>query len=128
MGNSEKLSSESMGTTIQEILGFFAELKGALESSDEKTRAEAVEFAADLKKKLELQALNLCKSIGVDPEELKTYFKDQSHFSPQDWQVMEQAKTEINEYNETYKKLNIDESVHKKTKIKPKSVKNWVIG
>ena len=78
----EMFSPENMEKMIQEIAGFFSQLKMAMESPDEKKRAEALLLVSDMRKRLESQVLNLCKTMGVDPEQLKTYVNNQALFSP----------------------------------------------
>ena len=125
----EMFSPENMEKMIQEIAGFFSQLKMAMESPDEKKRAEALLLVSDMRKRLESQVLNLCKTMGVDPEQLKTYVNNQALFSPEEWQAMENAKAVIESYKETYVNSSSESSQSKqKTRVKPKTVKSWLVG
>lgn len=123
--NPEQVTPENMESLIQETIKILGELKGKIESTDPKEKEEARQFAADLKTKLEERALRMCESLGMDPEELKSYINTPVHFSPEEWQAMEKAKEELENYKEEVLKMQSNSS--KSNKKKPKTVKNWLV-
>jgi hypothetical protein len=127
--NPGQFTPENMGGMIQEMTQFFGDLKAKLTSSDVKDREEAQKIADELKAKLEEQVIKLCETLGMDPQVIAQYINTPSNFSPEEWQAMEKAKTELESYKESLMKMNSGEAVpRKRNKTKPKSVKEWIVG
>jgi hypothetical protein len=125
-GDPEKFSPENMQHLLHETLEFFGDLKFKLESKDEKVRNDALESAAVLKTKLEEQALELCKSIGMDPNTLENYLNDPSHFTPEELGAIENTKAEMDAFKAELG-INLSGTPTPKKK-KPKTVKDWLVG
>jgi hypothetical protein len=131
-GNPEQFTPGNMESLIHETVKFFNDLKTQLESPDEKVREEALKVASQLKTKLEEQALALCESIGMDPAALESYINTPANFSNDEWQAMEKAKGEIDNYKQAVVKMEKGEKspaakAHSQKK-KPKAVKEWIVG
>jgi len=132
-GNPQKFNPENLESLVQESVKFFNELKANVESPDAKVREEALQLAISLQTKLEQKALSLCESIGMDPSAIEAYVNTPSHFSPEEWQSMEKAKTELESYKNAISKMGSEEtsssSSNKTAKgKKPKAVKQWLVG
>jgi hypothetical protein len=97
-GHPEKITPANMENLIHETLAFFNDLRLQLLSTDEKEREEAMNIAMALKNKLEEQAQALCQSIGIDQKALAGFVNDRSHFSDDEWQSMERAKSEMENF------------------------------
>jgi hypothetical protein len=125
----ENLTPENMEGLIHETLKFLNNLREKIESPDEKVREAALREASDLKTKLEEQAARLCETVGMDPQALETYINTPAHFSPEEWQSMEKAKTELDGYQEEIAKTeSVPAKSKRSSKKKPKSVKEWIVG
>lgn len=128
-GHPEKFTPENMESLVHETLKFFNDLKEQLTSSDEKVRNEALKLAAEIKSKLEEQALALCESLGMDPQALEAYVSTPANFSTDEWQSIAKAKTELQNYKEAVQQFEKGETpVKKALKKKPKAVKEWLVG
>ena len=131
LGNPSQLSSINMEELIQEMMQFFGDLKAKLNSSNVQEREEAMKIADELKSKLEEHALKLCESLGIDPQAVSEYVNTSAHFSPEEWQAIEKTKTELENYKNSFLKMNSSEvAAHKKSanKNKSKIVKEWIAG
>jgi len=125
----DHFTPENIGGMVQEMTQFFGDLKAKLTSSDTKEREEAQKLADELKTKLEEQVVKLCESLGIDPQVIAQYINTSANFSPEEWQAMEKAKTELEQYKESLMKMDSGEAVaHKRNKSRPKSVKEWIVG
>lgn len=125
-GNPEKFSPENMESLIHETLKFFNELKKKLESPNEKDREEALSIANELKDRLEKQALALCQTVGMDPKTIENYINNPANFSSTEWQSMNQAKANLDEYKEEIAKT--EPAGSEKAPKKHKKIKNRLIG
>ncbi len=131
-GHPEQFTPENMENLIHETVKFFNELKTKIDSSDAKVREEALQVASSLKTKLEEQALALCESIGMNPQTLEAYINTPTNFSVEEWQAMEKAKTELENYKQAVTKMETGEQSPAAKKAasrkKPKAVKEWLVG
>jgi hypothetical protein len=131
-GEPGQFTPENMESLIRETVEFFNELKTKLQSPDEKVREEATQVASALKTKLEEQAVALCESLGMDPKVLEAYINTPANFSTEEWQAMEKAKAELQNYKEAASKMEAGEKSPAAQKAalkkKPKAVKQWLVG
>ena len=114
----EQFSQEKLGRLLTEVFGFLGDLKGRLDSNDERVRKEASDSVELLKARLQREAEKLCQSLGMDPAILETYLNDASNFTPEEWEAVEKAKEEVVQFRENLKQPN----------KKPKIVKEWLMG
>lgn len=121
----EKFSPQAMEKLIHETFSFFYELKDKLHSKDEKIREEAMQVASTLKNKLEEQAKVLCESTGMDPSMLENYINEPSHFSEEEWQAIQDAKSEISNLKQ---ELSLNSAPQRPKEKKAKTVKEWIVG
>ncbi|MBF8263140.1 MAG: hypothetical protein HW387_805 [Parachlamydiales bacterium] len=128
--NPDQFSPENMEKLVNETVTFFNDMKIKLESPDQKVREEALNVASQLKAKLEEQAKTLCKSIGMDPAALESYINTPNNFSTDEWQAMENAKTEIANYKASLAKMETGEKspAARARKKRQKAVKEWIVG
>ena len=118
--NPENFTPEKLEGLIHETLKFFNDLRTQLASPDEKVREEAMKAANALKTQLEEQAATLCQSVGMDPEMLATYINTPNHFSTDEWQAIEKAKDELNEYQKEIATASKDRAAEPQTKSSKK--------
>lgn len=129
-GHPEKFTAENLENLVQEAIRFFTEMKTSIESPDIKVREEALKLADSLKTKLHEQAYSLCEAIGMDPETIESYINTATNFSPEEWQAMEKARSELEDYKNAISKMQSETTPSSKTvkNKKPKTVKEWLVG
>jgi hypothetical protein len=99
--NPEQFSSENLDGMLQEMFKLLMELQDKLASSDPKVRDEAMQFLTALKAKMEVQVQNLCESMGIDSQALKSYFNTPGQFSADTWQALEKAEADLENFKES---------------------------
>ena len=125
----DQFTSENMESFVQETIRFFIDLQAKINSPDEKDREAARKAAEEMKAKLEDQVLKLCESMGMSSQEITQHINTAAHFSPKDWQALQNAKTEIEKYKESLTAPKAEkDSVNKKADRKktPKHRSNWL--
>ncbi len=121
--NPEMIRPENLGQLLNEMLRSFEELKRLVESNDETVREEALEMISGLREKIEAKVQELCQSIGMDSKTLEKYISDSSHFNQDDWDSLQQTKSEIADFNIEIEAISQSDISSDKKKSKPKSKK-----
>ena len=127
--NPDQFNPENMESFVQETISFFMDLQSKISSPDEKDREAAKKTAEEIKAKLEGQVQKLCESLGMSSQEMTQHINTAAHFSPKDWQALQNAKTEIEKYKESLTTPKTgEESVGKKASKKkaPKLRNQWL--
>jgi hypothetical protein len=94
----DHLSIENLEGLVHESLKAFEFLKEKLDSPNEEERKEAMALAQQIQKKLEEQAEKAYAATGMNRGELDTFMTSSQNFTPEEWNSLGKAQTELSEY------------------------------
>lgn len=118
----------NLDQTVHELIRFFISIKERIASSDENERAQALKDLDLLQEQLDEQAQAAAKQSGYSQEELKDFMRDRKNFSESEWQTLEKARQEMQDYEKELKKpTKPAKSAKKPAKKKPPRSK-WISG
>lgn len=87
----KNVSSAQIQALMQASLEFFDQMKGQVTSKDPKEQETAKRVLADLKAALEEQSQALCKSLGIDPSQIR---EEPGQLDPEDAEAILGAQRE----------------------------------
>jgi hypothetical protein len=117
---------EKLQGLIQETLKAFQVLHTKIKSQDPKERQEGLKMALELKRALEAQSENLCRSAGMSPTQLAAFVENSENFSQEEWDTLGIAKKELEALKVG---LNLSGNENKVLKTaKKKNTKTWLVG
>ena len=128
-GDLKQLSPEKLKSLVQETLGVFETLQVKLVSKDPAEREEGLRMAMQLKEAFEKQAEKICTSVGMSPSELSAYIENSAHFTPKEWEPVNEIKRELDSFKNEV--LGLKESKNPVLRVpvkKTRSQKAWLVG
>jgi hypothetical protein len=99
IANPAAVTQEFIESLIKDTVSFCNSLRTKLESGDEKEREEAMKLAADLRTKLESQAMKLGTSMGLNPMTIESMFHSPT-FNAEATQMLDKTTAMLNKYND----------------------------
>lgn len=122
--------------TVHNIIGFFIRIQDRLASEDKNERTEALKDLEILHSELEKHSQAACKKAGMSEEELKDYMHNKENFTPEEWEVLRRAESELLDYEKELlkpkkgakTKPSSSSSEAKKGKKKPPPRSGWISG
>ena len=123
--NFNDVSKDSLQEIVGESIKVFENLITKLNSPDEEERKKAMKEAADLRDTLETQARTSLEKSGLDKATIDKFISNPDNFSPEEWQALEGAKKDLDNYEEDLKEKGvIDQEIpHEKPHKSPTSKK-----
>jgi len=130
--NPEGLSMDKIESFVHESLRFLDFLRDKMENGTEEEKQKALKSAQELQKKMMEQAEKALKASGLSPKDLEKYLTQQNNFTPEEWDVLSKAKSEMSDYQKDMAKSGIIPP-GKREELKVKSAKkmgkgNWIQG
>lgn len=114
----------SLEEVLKEATNFFQKIATKFPKASPEEQKEITEMVASLQDKFKEIAMASAKAAGMDSSKLEELSSNPENFSPENWQMMEEAKKEI---SKSARKLssNLDKESRKSTEgdAKPKDKK-----
>lgn len=93
----KKVSQEQVQALMATSLEFFDQIKEKVQTGTGEEKQAAQQILTDLKKALEEQAFNLCKSMGIDPAQFLHNPEIPDHLAPEELELVHSAQQEIDQ-------------------------------
>lgn len=96
--NFDKVDMTKLDTFLQDVLKLFDHVQTKLKSEDEKERAEALELAQELQKKLSGLAEKAFAASGLSKDKIQEVLANPANFKPGDWNTFKKIEQEMKDY------------------------------
>ncbi len=93
----KKVSPEQVEALMATSLEFFDQIKEKVQTGTGEEKQAAQQILTDLKKALEEQASNLCKSMGIDPVQFLHNPELPDHLDPEELELVRSAQQEVDQ-------------------------------
>lgn len=89
--------SQNLEEVFKNTVEFFDRFQYILMNGTPEEKKEMIQEVLELQKKLKLETEHMCQITGLSEEELKQFSQDSTNFSDEEWEVIQNAKAQIEE-------------------------------
>lgn len=110
--------AEHLGEVLQESVAFFERFKHIMKSGTPEEKQEMIEKVRLLQSRMQEESSKVSETTGMNDEQMKEYIGNKENFSDDQWNMIQTAKTEIEQQADEIKET-LNEQVGPPPKGKP---------
>lgn len=91
----ESKEPSSLELILKQAVVFFETLRAIFPTAEKEEKAEIVQMIGTLKAKIDQVARDAAAKAGMTPEKLTEISDDPSHYTPEQWRLMQETKRKL---------------------------------